>query len=184
MVRLFTYENYKVTIAPEALILKPFRVIWNRDKNPNKSKALQELSIVYFMVDPRSDYQFILDTEARLKEILIGLGIEHKWKMDRQVKEAMEFYESFKPISAGLLEDTRFAIDKLRAQLRSINLNERDDKNKPIWTLSTITQTIKQIPALIKELDEAEKALSKDIAQEEKARGSQEKAIFEDLDDV
>ena len=96
----------------------------------------------------------------------------------------MEFYESFKPISAGLLEDTRFAIDKLRAQLRSINLDERDDKNKPIWTLSTITQTIKQIPALIKELDEAEKALSKDIAQEEKARGSQEKAIFEDLDDV
>jgi hypothetical protein len=68
------------------------------------------------------------------------------WKPDKAVKEAIKFYQSFKPTSAMLLEDTRVAVDKLRQLLREIDLKEVDDKGKPVYTLNVITQTIKQIP--------------------------------------
>ena len=142
--------------------------------------AKQELAYIYFMGDPRSDYQYLLDDRVRNKEVIKGLGMPKGWKPDRIVKHALEFYRSFKPVSAGLLEDTRIAIDKLREMLRNIDLDERDDKGKPVHTLSSITQTIKQIPALVKDLDEAEKTLSKDIIAEARARGSQSKGAFED----
>ena len=57
--KLFKYEAYKVTISEEALVLKPFKLIWNRDRSATKNKALTELGYVYFMCDPRSDYQYI-----------------------------------------------------------------------------------------------------------------------------
>lgn len=180
MIKLFTYDNYEVTVEPEALLLSPFKALWDRDKRKDKSLAKQELAFIYYMVDPRSDYQYIVDEEFRASEIIKGLGMPNGWKPDQKVELAMQFYNSFKPASAGLLEDTRVAVNKLRQLLRDIDLEAVDDKGKPIYTLNTITATIKQIPGLVRDLDEAERTLSKDIMTEAKARGSQSKAMFED----
>lgn len=180
MIKLFKYEGYKLNISEEALLLKPFKEIWQRDKSKSKDKALQELGYIYFMSDPRSDYQYLVDEEERSKAIKEGEGIPSSWKPDKTVLGAITFYKSFKPTSALLLEDTRFAVDKLRKLLREIDLTEVDDKGKPIYTLNTITATIKQIPSLVKDLDEAEKALSKELIESSKVRGSQEKSMYED----
>ena len=179
--KLFKYEGYKLHISEEAFVLKPFKEIWNRDKTKNKDKALQELGYIYFMSDPRSDYQYIIDEEERANAIKEGEGIDPKWKPDNKVIEAMKFYKTFKPVSALLLEDTRIAVDKLRQLLRNIELTEVDDTGKPIYTLNTITATIKQIPSLVKDLDEAEKAIAKEIMESDKVRGAQEKSMYEDF---
>ena len=180
MIKLFKYEGFTVVVEPEALLLTPFKEIWDRDKSEDKHIALQELGFLYFMGDPRSDYQYIIDEKERIKEIKKGQGMPAKWKPDKVVTKALNFYKSFQPASAGLLEDTRVAIDKLRLLLRNIDLSEKDDKGKPMYTLNTITATIKQIPGLVKDLDEAERTLSKDIINEGKVRGSQVKALYED----
>ena len=49
-----------------------------------------------------------------------------------------------------------------------------------LYTLNTITATIKQVPSLVKDLDEAEKTIAREIMQDESIRGSQEKSMFED----
>lgn len=179
--KLFRYEGYKITISEEALALAPFKKIWTRDKSTSKNRAISELGFIYFMVDPRSDYQYIIDEESRKTSIKEGEGLPSDWEPDNLVLEAMEFYKTFKPASALLLEDTRVAVDKLRTLLREIDLGAVDDKRKPIYTLNTITATIKQIPSLVKDLNEAEAAIAKEIAQSNKVRGTQEKAMYEDL---
>ena len=50
MIKLFKYEGYKLNISEEALLLKPFKEIWQRDKSKNKDKALQELGYIYFLI--------------------------------------------------------------------------------------------------------------------------------------
>lgn len=180
MMKLFKYEGYKITIAEEALCLKPFKKIWNRDRSQSKDKAIMELGYIYFSSDPRSDYQFIVDEDARTEAIKEGEGLPKDWKPDSVVLDAIDFYKSFKPTSALLLEDTRIAIDKLRNLLRDIDLTKEDEKGKPVYTLNTVTATIKQIPGLVKDLDEAERAISKEILQNNKVRGAQEKSMYED----
>ena len=179
--KLFKYEGYKITISEEALALIPFKKIWTRDRSANKNRAISELGFIYFMADPRSDYQYIIDEESRKTSIKEGEGLPSDWEPDNLVLEAMEFYKTFKPASALLLEDTRVAVDKLRTLLREIDLGAVDDKGKPIYTLNTITATIKQIPNLVKDLNDAEAAITKEIAQSNKVRGAQEKAMYEDL---
>lgn len=182
MIRLFHYEGYEVEIEPEALMLAPFKAIYDRDKSKDKSMAKQELAYIYFMEDPRSDYQYLVDSEVRNDEVIKGLGMPKGWKADKVIERALTFYGSFKPMSAGLLEDTRYFVNNLRKKLRTMDFDEKDDKGKPVYTLSSITETINKIPILAKNLDEAERTLSKDITNEAKARGAQTKALLEDED--
>jgi len=83
MIKLFRYEGYKISIEPEALLLKPFKQLWNRDKTVNKEKALLELGYIYFMCDPRSDYQYITDNQLRSNAIKEGEGLPSNWKPDK-----------------------------------------------------------------------------------------------------
>lgn len=175
MIKLFKYEGYKIVISEEAFALKPFRQIWQRDKTVNKEKALMELGFIYFFCDPRSDYQFLVDDNERLEAIKEGEGLPAKWEPDKVLKEAMDFYMSFKPISALLLEDTRFMVNKYRKRLRSQEFDELE-----VRELKEVGALIKQIPSLVKDLDEAEKALNSEMRNSGKMRGQGEKTIFED----
>ena len=109
--RLLTYEGYNLTIDPMLLALKPFKTIWQRDRSEKKDKAISEIAYIYFMEDPRSDYQYIVDLDSREQQIREGEGIKSSWKPDNVVKEAQKLYASFKTSSALLLEDTRIAIE-------------------------------------------------------------------------
>ena len=179
--KLLKYEGYNLTFEPELLTLRVFKKLFTRDKTRDKSKFIQELGYIYFMEDPRSDYQYITDPEERSKAIIEGEGLPNTWKIDSLLQEAIDYYKLFKPTSALLLEDTRVAVDKLRKQLRDIDLNAVDDKDKPIYTLNVVVSAIKQVPSLVKDLDEAEKSIAKEIIQNDRVRGNVEKSMYEDL---
>lgn len=179
--KLLKYEGYNLTFEPEILALKVFKRLYQRDRTKDKSKFLQELAFIYFMVDPRSDFQYLTDEEERIKAIKEGEGFPDDWRIDSLLQDAIDYYKSFNPTSALLLEDTRVAVDKLRKLLREIDLEQTDNNGKPVYTLNTIVTTIKQVPALIKDLDEAERSLAKELIQNDKVRGNVEKSMFEDL---
>lgn len=183
--KLFKYESYRVVISEEALVLKPFKKLWDRDKTKNKEKAIQELSYVFFMEDPASDYQYLTDKEERSQAIIEAEGLPNTWKPDKYVEEAQTFYASFKTTSALILEDTRYAADNLRKSLRNIDLEATDDRGKPIYTVASIISAIKQVPQLVKELAEAERAVAKEMAENNgRVRGQKAKSILEDGLDI
>lgn len=178
--KLFKYESYQVTIEPEALLLKPFKVIWNRDRSKTKQTAMNELGFVYFFTDPRSDYQYITDEDERINAIREGEGLPDKWKPDSKVLDAIEFYKQFKPTSALLLDATRVIVSKLIDHMKTIDLEDVDKNGKPIYALNTVTATIDKVPSLVIKLDEAEKAVASDLRAEGRMRGQGEKTVFED----
>lgn len=179
--KLFKFEAFKLNISEEALSIKAFRDIWDRDKSKTKERAIQELGFIYFFCDPRSDYMFLIDEDTRMEKIVEQEGLPKNWKPDKCMEKAIEVYKYLVTSpSSLLLQDTRELIDKLRKQLKEIDLTAVDDKGKPLYTLNTITSTIKQIPGLIKDLNEAEKSISADIEETSKMRGNGVKKILED----
>ena len=154
MVRLFKFEAYEVTIEPEAIMLVPFKTLYDRDKHKDKSMAKQELAYVYFFADPRSDYQYLVDPEVRSSEIIKGLGMPKGWKPDAAVQRAIDFYESFKPIERDVVECAIIVDEKC------------------------YTNYFKKILKLTNKIN----IISIFINSTAKARGSQTKALLEDED--
>lgn len=178
--RLLKYEGFKVTIAPEALALAPFKKLWNRDRSVSKDRAISEISYIYFMVDPRSDYQYLVDEDERSKAIIEGEGLSNGWKPDKLVMEAITFYKSLRSTSALLLEDTRAVIDNVRKTLREFSFDDMEDKDR-VNAIKSVASTIATIPKLIKDLDEAERAVTSEMQNTSgKIRGQKEKSLLED----
>lgn len=178
--KLFKYEGYEITISEEALLLKPFKAIWDRDKSKNKYTALQELGYIYFMEDPRSDYISIPDREERSKRIKEGEGMKDKWEPDKLIEDAMSFYSEFKSEATLLLEDLRLSIYTIRKNLiQGDDLSTVEIEKKPL-VLKAYTETVDKLMSLAKKLDETEKAIARDLTMEDKVRGSAEKAMLED----
>ena len=180
--KLIEFDNYEIRVADEALLIKPIRKLFNQDKTSTKEKFFQQMSYMYFMINPASTYMYIVDAEERAKEIIYQEGLPKDFKPSKELQEAMDIYSKHcETTSTKLLKRTRIAVDKLRKFLENVDLFATDDKGKPIYTLNTVTATIKQIPSLVKDLDEAEKAIAKEIMESDKVRGAQEKSMYEDF---
>lgn len=178
--KLFKFENFQLTITEEALLIKAFRDLWERDTTKSKLQAQLELGFIYFYCDPRSDYMFLVDKEARMEKIKEQEGLPKNWKPDKQILHAIEVYEYLTTTTSSLLlQDTRLLIENLRAKLRTMDLNEVDDKGKPLYTLNIVTGTIKQIPELSEAILKAEQSLTKEIDEVTKMRGGGAQKILE-----
>lgn len=176
--KLLKYEGYRLSFEPEILTLKIFKKLYTRDKTKDKSRFLQELGLIYFYADPRSDYQYLTDMDERLKAIIEGEGLPNDFKIDKDLQNAIDYYSTFKTTSALLLEDTRAMIEGYRKKIKELTT---EMENLEIRDIKDLGMIIKQIPSLIKDLDEAEKAVTKEIVQNDKVRGAVEKSMYEDL---
>lgn len=178
---IIEYVNFEIKPTEEAFLIKPIRDLYLKDKSKTKEKFLQQLSIVYFIADPRSSYNYILNEEDRLKEIIIQEGLPKNYKITKELQTAInEYKKHIVTTSSLLLEDTRIAVDKVRQFLRNVDLESTDQNGKPIYTINNITSAIKQIPQLSKDLIEAEKTVAQEIEENGKVRGSNEKTLMDD----
>lgn len=181
--KLLEFKDYRLNVSDEAFLVKPIRKIFNADRSSNKENFFKQMSYLYFMIDPRSDYSYIIDEEERAKAIIEQEGLDSKFKPSKELEEAMEIYRKLTTTSSTmLLQDTRIAVDKVRKFLRDVDLDAVDKNGKPIYTVSTVTTAIKQIPQLAKDLMETEKLVAKEIEEQGRARGGNEKKkLFEDF---
>ena len=183
--KLLEYIDYQIKVSAEALLIKPIRQLYNSDRYLSKEKFMQQISYLYFMVDPRSTYSYIINEEERAKAIIEQEGLPHDFKPDTRLEEAMEIYKKHTVTESSLLlEDCRVAIDEVRSFLRGFKLDSEsnmDDKGRPIYKINDLLTAVSKIPELVKKLSEAEKAVNRDIEEQGRARGNQgSKTLMED----
>lgn len=162
-------------------MIKPLRDLYNRDRTKNKDKFFQQISVIYFMVDPRSSFSYITDDDERLKAIIEENGLPNDFKVDKDLQKAIDVYkEHVVTTSYLLLQDTKIAIEKVRQFLRNVDLTLLDDKGKPVYTINSITTAIKQVPQLAKDVVETEKLVAREIEEQGRARGGMSKTLADD----
>lgn len=188
--KLIEFNGLDFKVADEAMLIKPIRELFRKDRSVKKEEFWKQMSYLWFMCDPRSTYQFLIDEDERSAEIIKQEGLGIDWKPSPTLKEAMEIYKRQTTTTASLLlEDMRFGLDSIRGIIRRIGkaMNDTGDESdggasiKLDKALDSMTKAVDKIPDLAKKLVEAEKALAKDFIDEDKARGAAIKAIGEDL---
>ena len=174
--KLIKIENYDLKVADEALLVRPIRKLWNQDRTAKKESFYKQMSILFFVYDPSSNYAYITDEKERLKEVLEQEGIS-EFHNTSEFKDAVEAYKRLvKTPSSELLNDVRLTVDKMRQAVTSINFDDLEEKDK-VSAINTVTTVVSKIPKLVKDLSEAEKAVTKELEEQGNTRGSQELTI-------
>lgn len=180
---LFEIVNNQVTFSPQALLIAPFKAIWDKDKSESKINANKQLAFIYYMSDDRSDFMHILDEDERIEEIKKFIDLPDKFTgKTKEFVRARHFYEQLSTTTSTiLLKSTRGVIQKISKFLDNLDMSERDPRtNKPIHDISKITASVEKIPKLIKALNEVEKEIVKEKALKASV-GNKSAAMFEDL---
>ena len=178
--KLINFKNSQVDISDEALLCKPIRTLYEKDKSSGKVEFIQKCSVIYFMCDPRSMYSDIPDEEDKIAEIKKGEGID--FTIDEDLKLAMEYYtKSCETASSKLLKSSKIAARKISEFLENVDLYAEDDKGRPKYDPAKIASTIAYASKISKDLTEQQRTVDKEL--EEKARirgGSDNLSLFED----
>ena len=177
---LIEFENFQVVPSAESLLIKSIRDYYNKDKTKNKEKFMEAMSIIYFLVDPRSTYSYITDDDERLAEILKQEGIKD-FKMTKELKKMIDDYRPHTITTSYLiLQDSKQAADNLRKVLRSINYEDVDDLDEKARVAKTVASILSMLPKLAKDLVEAEKIVTAEIDEQTRARGGRDKTILDE----
>lgn len=180
--KLLNLENYQIKVSDEAMLVKPIRDLFNKDTSKTKEDFYIQCSIIYFMTDPRSSYNYITDENERFEEIKKQEGLPKSYKITKDLKVAINAYKELtKTLSSRLLEDAQVAVDKVRKFLREVDLTLVDEKGKPVYTINSITSAIKMLPQLAKDITETERIVAGEIEENNRKRGGDlGKSLFED----
>lgn len=176
--KLIQIENFELQVAPEALLIKPIRRMWNADRSDRKEKFYQQMSYLYFMIDPRSTYSYIIDEKEREQAIIQQEGLPTDFKPSQFLEEAMEVYKRHTvTVSQKLLNDALVAADTVGSFLRTVDLTEEDDKGRPKYQVSQITAALKNLEGIINTIQTLQKKVEQEIIDNGKARGTQELTV-------
>ena len=178
----FLLKEGVLTVEDQIWGLEPFKKILKRDKSRNKDLALKEMLFIYYYTDIKSDY-LIIDIKLRTNEIIKDIQLPDNWKIDSIMEDAINFYDERSLTVIGkLYKNALLAANDISEYLTKTKelLEERDERGKPVTTLTTIVGGISKIKVVMQDLKAAEKELIKEkIETEGRMKGQQAFGLFE-----
>lgn len=167
MRNLIEIKNGSLTISPEALLIKEFKAIWNRDRSTKKDKALSELAYVYHSVDYQSIYRNY-HIDMRDGKIKLDVFDDRQWKPDSKIKEAVNKYQTLQTtLSLELLNDVEQGLMKLRDYFREPDFDE--DENGV--AAKNFIANVKSMGDLVKSLKTLREEVEKELTDSMQLRG-------------
>lgn len=180
--KLLEWIDYQVQVAPEALLVRPIRRLYNADRSVRKENFMQQMSYMFFMVDPRSTYAYIVDEKEREQQIIKQEGLPDNFKPSKELIEAMEIYGKHTVTSSTkLLQATRVAVEALSKELEQTEeiLSERTDKGARVTKQNDVMGTLERVLKFIPQLQDLERKVDSEIREAARARGTSN-SIYED----
>lgn len=170
--KLFNRKDFRLQVEPIVFTIKCFKKLEVRDRTVNKSQLEKELAFIYFVYDPRSDLQFIVDEQDRIEKAKELIGLDGKFKIDNDLQKAIDVYLSMTETSASLLiKDLKVGVEKLRKYLRDA---EVDDE-----TFDKYTKALKELIPLSQKLSETERTVIKEVEEISNSRGDKAMTILD-----
>jgi len=181
--KIFQVENTNVTPVQEILLIHPFKDIWERDKSKKKTTALREFAYIEFMVSPQSSNPFAGYPEnMKGGKIVETLWIDEKWEEDALVRLAIVKYEEWlneASPSYRFYLAVKKSVDNTREFLETVDLQERDERGKPIFKVSDVLNAQTKSNEVLKNLNALKKNVEQEIFEASKTQSNKEINPFE-----
>lgn len=182
---LLVIDDNGMPVAPtlRQLIDKDVRALYQRDKSTDKSQYTKECIVIYYLGDPKSPARQsgLSDPEA-LKMAIEQADLPKNYIPDSLVIRLIKRYEDENLTEAGrVVENILKGLHNINISINVINslLNEKlnshvtlDDVNTILGLINNVNAQSKELPSLIKRLEEAKENLMYE-KETEAARGGQ-----------
>ena len=177
---LFEIREGKVFPTVHAIMVRPYKDIWERDTDPDKPRAMRELGYIELMMsfkksNPYKGYSKD-DRKAKLEEDL-GVNVQ-ELEEDPLIVEALEHYEDLRVNSSPTISyylAAREGAEKMKKWLRDFDMSEVNPKTQaPMLKPREVTSALKDTFDVMKTLDGLRTKVNEEIYDATKTRGNKE----------
>ena len=172
---VFNFNNLTKTLEinePEILLVKEFADLLKRDKSKTKDRVTRELTYIYLAIDWKSPYNQYSEHD-RHDEAIADSGLTENEFNDPVFREACRKYRRLQDSnkSIKLLEAAKRAADQFIDYFDTIvDLNERDQNGKPIFTAEKVMKEMATLHKVHEELVTLEDQVKKELTEQSVTR--------------
>ena len=172
---VFNFNNLTKTLEinePEILLVKEFADLLKRDKSKTKDRVTRELTYIYLAIDWKSPYNQYSEHD-RHDEAIADSGLTENEFNDPVFREACRKYRRLQDSnkSIKLLEAAKRAADQFIDYFDTIvDLNERDQNGKPIFTAEKVMKEMATLHKVHEELVTLEEQVKKELTEQSVTR--------------
>lgn len=181
---LFIVQNGKAMPSVHALIIEPFKSIWNLDKDQTKGNAIRDFTFIELCCSPKKSNPYKgYDVDQRYRVLKKELYGNEAYELSSIIIDAITKYEELLENHSPTLTLLRAALqgaDKFKEQMGKINLNERTNSGAAVYKPRDITNAMKDLPEMAKSIESLMDKVNKELLDEGKTRSNRTIGYYEE----
>jgi len=171
MIKIIDLKDDKIVIAPECLVIEPFKSIWTNDKSKQKTNAYNEITYIWFYSSYNSPF-FQHDSKEK-HDLICEYIIKNKdFKVNKNIQEGIEVFNKINTTpSIRLFIAVQESIVKMEEFFKNAQYNEEN--------ITKIQKAIVDMPKLQEAIQTALENCKKEQSSNIRVRGEVKLGMFE-----
>ena len=172
MIKIIDLKDSKIIVAPECLVIEPFKSIWEKDKSKDKTYAFNVIKYTWYFASFKSPF-FQHSNADRHKLIMDHIIKDDKFKVTKEVEDSIELYSKINTTpSMKLFRAVQESIGKMEEFFKTAEYNED--------SITKIQKAIIDMPKMQEAVQSALDNCNKEQSSGNKVRGDAQLGMFED----
>jgi len=180
---LFELNNGIAYPSVHALLIEPFKSMWERDTSEDKTNVMKVFTYIELVCSPKKSNPFFgyseTDRPSKVKKEVYG--DENYHTTDFMMQGVMKYKEllSMSSPTYPLLNAALMASDSLIEFLEDVNLSERTASGGAVIKPKDVTSALKEIPDVAKSITTLQEKVQGELIEEAKTRNQREVGQYE-----
>lgn len=172
MIKIIDLKDSKIIVAPECLVIEPFKSIWEKDKSKDKTYAFNVIKYTWYFASFKSPF-FQHGNADRHKLIMDHIIKDDKFKTSKELEECIAMYEKIHTTPAmKLFRAVQESISKMEEFFKTAEYNED--------SITKIQKAIIDMPKMQEAVQSALDNCNKEQSSKDSIRGAATLGLFED----
>jgi len=172
MIKIIDLKDSKIIVAPECLVIEPFKSVWEKDKSKDKTYAFNVIKYTWYYASFKSPF-FQHGNIDRHKLIMDHIIKDDKFKTSKELEECINTYEKIHTTPAmKLFRAVQESISKMEEFFKTAEYNED--------SITKIQKAIIDMPKMQEAVQSALDNCNKENSSGNKVRGDAQLGMFED----
>lgn len=180
---LFELTNNRAFPSIHALMIEPYKTIWEEDETEGKQKSIKWFTYIELLCSPKKSNPFYgYAEEMRSEKVKIEVFNDKDYPIESDLLMATLAYKehlSFSSPSYELAVAAEVAANKLKMFLTSLNPTDKMPSGALLLKPKDITQALQEIPDTIKSMVEMRAKVHEELLESAKTRNDRKIGAYE-----
>jgi hypothetical protein len=185
MAYLFEVSGKTVIPTTEALLIEPYKIIWDRDTSPGKEQAIEDFTFIEFITSQLKSNPYKGYSKEKKEQVIVTECCKsrdnYKPMTDPLIVAGIKRIEKFQEEASptySLYKDALEGKNKVQQFLKTVDLTKRTNQGAAVYKPKDVTNALLDIDRVSASLTKLKEKVEQELFDEIKTRAAKSISPF------